>query len=164
MGTGIFYCKKESSKLLEPNSVGGESAMIYDDTKLAYKDIPDKFQTGFRNYVGFVGLEASINYMLQFGLNSIRSKIMKLSNIMREELSKISGVSFYGPEEESGRTSIVSFSLEGQEPQQVVERLEKKKIVLTVREIRDKKIVRASPHFFNSEVEIQKVVDEIKKL
>jgi cysteine desulfurase/selenocysteine lyase len=89
---------------------------------------------------------------------------MKLSNIMREELSKISGVSFYGPEEESGRTSIVSFSLEGQEPQQVVERLEKKKIVLAVREIRDKKIVRASPHFFNSEVEIQKVVDEIKKL
>ena len=56
------------------------------------------------------------------------------------------------------------FSLEGQEPQQVVERLEKKKIVLAVREIRDKKIIRASPHFFNSEVEIQKVVDEIKKL
>ncbi len=164
MGTGIFYCKKESSKLLEPNSIGGESAMIYDDTKLAYKDIPDKFQTGFRNYVGFVGLEASINYLLQFGLNGIRSKIMKLSNIMREELSKISGVSLYGPEEQSGRTSIISFSLEGQEPQQVVERLEKKKIVLAVREIRDKKIIRASPHFFNSEVEIQKVVDEIKKL
>ena len=164
MGTGIFYCKKESSKLLEPNSIGGESAMIYDDTKLTYKDIPDKFQTGFRNYVGFVGLEASINYLLQFGLNSIRSKIMKLSYIMREELSKISGVTLYGPEEQAGRTRIISFSLEGQDPQQVVERLEKKKIVLAVREIRDKKIIRASPHFFNSEVEIQKVVDEIKKL
>ena len=44
------------------------------------------------------------------------------------------------------------------------ERLEKKKTVLAVREIKDKKIIRASPHFFNSEVEIQKVVDEIKKL
>jgi len=164
MGTGIFYCKKESSKLLEPNSIGGESAMIYDDTKLAYKDIPDRFQTGFRNYVGFVGLEASINYVLQFGLNSIHNKITKLSNILHEELSKISGVSLYGPEEQSERTSIVSFSLDGQEPQQVVERLEKKKTILAVREIKDKKIIRASPHFFNSEVEIQKVVDEIKKL
>lgn len=164
MGTGIFYCKKESSKLLEPSSIGGESAMVYDETSLAYKDIPDKFQTGFRNYVGFVGLEASINYMLQFGLNNIHSKIMKLSNQMREELSKISGITLFGPEDQSKRTSIVSFSIDGQEPQKIVELLEKKKIVIAVREIVDKKILRASPHFFNSEEEIQKVVDEIRKL
>jgi len=164
MGTGIFYCKKESSKLLEPSSIGGESVMVYDGTNLAYKDIPDKFQTGFRNYVGFVGLEASINYMLQFGLNNIRSKIMKLSNQMREELSKISGVTLFGPEDQSKRNSIVSFSIDGQEPQKIVELLEKKKIVIAVREIVDKKILRASPHFFNSEEEIQKVMDEIRKL
>ena len=164
MGTGIFYCKKESSKLLEPSSIGGESAMVYDETSLAYKDIPDKFQTGFRNYVGFVGLEASINYMLQFGLNNIRNKIMKLSNQMREELSKISGITLFGPEDQSKRTSIVSFSIDGQEPQKIVELLEKKKIVIAVREIVYKKILRASPHFFNSEEEIQKVVDEIRKL
>jgi len=164
MGTGIFYCKKESSKLLEPSSIGGESAMVYDETNLAYKDIPDKFQTGFRNYVGFVGLEASINYMLQFGLNNIRSKIMNLSNQMREELSKISGITLFGPEDQSKRTSIVSFSIDGQDPQKIVELLEKKKIVIAVREIVNKKILRASPHFFNSEEEIQKVVDEIRKL
>jgi len=164
MGTGIFYCKKESSRLLEPSSIGGESAMVYDETNLVYKDIPDKFQTGFRNYVGFVGLEASINYMLQFGLNNIHSKIMKLSNQMREELSKISGITLFGPEDQSKRTGIVSFSIDGQEPQKIVELLEKKKIVIAVREIVDKKILRASPHFFNSEEEIQKVVDEIRKL
>lgn len=164
MGTGIFYCKKESSKLLEPNSIGGESAMIYDDTKLAYKEIPDKFQTGFRNYVGFIGLEASIDYMLQFGLDNIHKKIMKISNLLRTEISKISGISLYGPEDESKRTSIVSFTIDKEEPQQVVEKLEKKKIILAVREILDKKIIRASPHFFNSENEIQKVVEEIKKL
>ena len=164
MGTGIFYCKKESSKLLEPSSIGGESAMVYDETSLAYKDIPDKFQTGFRNYVGFVGLEESINYMLQFGLNNIHNKIMKLSNQMREELSKIPGITLFGPEDQSKRTSIVSFSIDGQEPQKIVELLEKKKIVIVVREIVDKKLLRASPHFFNSEEEIQKVVDEIRKL
>ena len=164
MGTGIFYCKKESSNLLEPVSIGGESAMVYDKTKLAYKDIPDKFQTGYRNYVGFVGLEASIDYLLKLGLDNIRKKIVKLSSLLRSELSKISGVTLYGPDDESMRTSIVSFTIEGKEPQQVVEKLEKEKIVLAVREIVDKKIIRASPHFFNSENEIQKVIDEIKKL
>ncbi len=164
MGTGIFYCKKESSSLLEPNSIGGESAMVYDDTKLAFKDIPDKFQTGFRNYVGFVGLGASIIYLQKFGLNEIRKKIIKLSNQMREDLTKISGITLYGPAEPEKRTSIVSFSLDNYEPQKVCELLEKKKIILSVREIFDKKILRASPHFFNSEEDIQKVIEEIRKL
>jgi cysteine desulfurase/selenocysteine lyase len=164
MGTGIFYCNKESSNLLKPVTIGGESAMLYDKTKLAYKDIPDKFQTGFRNYVGFVGLEESINYLLQFGLTNIRKKIINLSNLMRDELAKISGITLYGPEEPSKRTSIVSFSIDGQIPQRVIEHLEAKKIILAVREILDKKILRASPHFFNTEEEILRVVEEIKKL
>ncbi len=164
MGTGIFYCKKESSKLLEPFLIGGESAMVYDDEKLAYKDLPDKFQTGFRNYVGFVGLESSIDFMMELGFDKIRNKILKLSNQLRDELAKISGISLYGPENESERTSIVSFTIDGKEPQKIVEDLERQQIILAVREIMDKKIVRASPHFFNSESEIQKVVDEIKKL
>ena len=74
MGTGLFYCNRKSSELLEPKTIGGESAIIYDDSKLAFKELPDKFQTGFRNYVGIVGLESSVNYMLNFGLNNIREK------------------------------------------------------------------------------------------
>jgi len=54
--------------------------------------------------------------------------------------------------------------IEGYEPQYVVEKLEKQKIVITVREIFEKKILRVSPHFFNSESEILKVVEAIKKL
>ena len=102
--------------------------------------------------------------MSKFGLNNIRNKITKLSNIMHEELSKISGITLYGPENQLSRTSIVSFSIDDHEPQRVVEQLEKKNIILAVREIVDKKILRASPHFFNSQEEIQKVVEEIKKL
>jgi len=161
---GNFWRKIHGKVTKKPTSIGGESAMLYDDTKLAFKDIPDKFQTGFRNYVGFVGLEASIVYLQKFGLNEIRKKIIKLSNQMREDLTKISGITLYGPEEQEKRTSIVSFSLDNHEPQKVCELLEKKKIVLSVREIFDKKILRASPHFFNSEEDIQKVVEEIRKL
>ncbi len=164
MGTGLFYCKKNSIDLLEPIGIGGESAMIYDETKLAYKDIPDKFQTGFRNYVGMIGLETSAKYLVQYGMENVRKKIIKLANQLRDELSKISGITLYGPDDPNQRTSIVSFNISGKDPDEIVKRLEKQKIVLTVREIMDKKLVRVSPHFFNSESEIQKVINEIKKL
>ena len=164
MGTGIFYCRKKSSDLLEPFTIGGESAMLYDETKLAYKDMPEKFQTGFRNYVGVVGMEASINYLVQYGLENIRNKILKLANLLRDELSKMPEVLLYGPEEQKKRTSIVSFSINGKEPQTVVENLEKQKIVIAVREIEDKKILRISPHLFNTEDEILKVINALKQL
>ena len=164
MGTGLFYCNKKSQELLEPMTIGGESAMIYDNTNLVFKDIPDKFQTGFRNYVGMVGLESSANYLLKFGMENIRKKNLYLSNLLREELSKIKNIILYGSEIPQERTSIVSFNIDGHDPQIIVKKLEKQNIVLAVREILEKKIVRASPHFFNTESEILHVIDVIKNL
>jgi cysteine desulfurase/selenocysteine lyase len=164
MGTGLFYCNKKSHELLEPMTIGGESAMIYNNTNLAFKDIPDKFQTGFRNYVGMVGLESSAKYLLKFGMENIRRKNLYLSNLLREELSKIKNIILYGPENPQERTSIVSFNIENHDPQIIVKKLEKQNIVLAAREILKQKIVRASPHFFNTESEILRVIDAIKNL
>ena len=162
MGTGVFFCKNESNEMLEPLQVGGESAIFYEG-KIAYKEMPAKFQAGFRNWAGIAGLEASIVYLLRLGLENIRKKNLKLANLMREELSRIPGVILYGPEEQEKRTSIVSFSLLNQDPKIVVERLEKQNMILAVREIFTQKVIRASMHFFNTESQILKVVEAIKK-
>ena len=164
MGTGLFYCKKESSQLLEPKTIGGESAIIEAENNLIFKDLPDKFQTGFRNYVGIVGLESSAKYLLNFGMENIRKKNQYLSNLFREELAKIPKIILYGPEDPSQRTSIVSFNIEGLDPQKIVDKLEQKNIILAVRETLETKIIRVSPHFFNTDLEILQVIDEIKKL
>ncbi|MBI5146696.1 MAG: aminotransferase class V-fold PLP-dependent enzyme [Thaumarchaeota archaeon] len=164
MGIGIFYCKKDSANLLEPTQIGGESAMIYDNDKIAYKDIPDKFQAGFRNYSAIVGLETSVSYLLHLGLDNIRKKIISLANLFRDEVAKIQDVTLYGPKDQERRTSIVPFSVDKKSPQEIVEQLEKRGIILAVREISDTKIVRAAPHFFNTETDILKTIDAIKKL
>jgi len=164
MGTGLFYCKKESSELLEPKTIGGESAIIENDNNLIFKDLPEKFQTGFRNYVGIVGLESSVKYLLNFGMENIRKKNQNLSNIFRDELMKIPDVVLYGPEDPDKRTSSVSFNIKNFDSEKVVKKLEKQNIILAVREIMEKKIIRVSPHFFNNESDMLKVIDEIKKL
>ena len=163
MGTGLFYCNKESSELLEPKTIGGESA-IENDNNLIFKDLPDKFQTGFRNYVGIVGLESSVKYLLQFGMKNIHKKNQYLSNLFREELEKIPNIILYGPDDPNERTSIVSFNIKGFDSQKIVDRFEKQNIVLAVREIMEQKIIRVSPHFFNTESDLLKVIDELKKL
>ena len=86
-----------------------------------------------------------------------------MANLLREELSKNPDVLLYGPENPKDRTSIISFTIKGHESETVVQKLEKLGIVLAVREIYDKKIIRASPHFFNTESEILRVIDTLKK-
>ena len=72
--------------------------------------------------------------------------------MFREELSKIQNIILYGPDDPNLRTSIVSFNIKGIEfTTSCRYKLEKQNIVLAVREIIDTKIVRASPHFFNTE-------------
>jgi len=164
MGTGLFYCNRKSGELLEPKTIGGESAITDAENNLIFKDLPDKFQTGFRNYVGIVGLESSAKYLLNFGMENIRKKNQYLSNLFREELLKIPKVILYGPEDSDQRTSIVSFNIEGLDSQKIVDKLEKQNIILAVREIMEQKIIRVSPHFFNTDSEILRVIDEIKKL
>ncbi|SMH72054.1 aminotransferase class V-fold PLP-dependent enzyme [Candidatus Nitrosotalea okcheonensis] len=162
MGMGIFFCRRDSSDLIEPLQVGGESAIFHED-KISHKEMPARFQAGFRNWSGVAGLEASVIYLKKIGISTIREKNIKLANLLRQEISKIDGAILYGPEEEERRTSIVSFSVKDKDSKTLVARLEKNNIILAVRDIFSKKIVRASPHFYNTESEIHAVIDLVKK-
>tara|TARA_B110000263_G_scaffold216142_1_gene201539 strand:- start:298 stop:1167 length:870 start_codon:yes stop_codon:yes gene_type:complete len=164
MGTGVFYCKRESSDLLEPLNIGGESADSNGNNGLIYKELPDRFQTGFRNYVGLVGMVSSVTLLQNLGLDNIRKHIIKLSNLFINEIGKISESRVFGPENEAERTSIVSFEIGKQDPEKIVSTLAKKGIIIAKREIYEKPVLRISPHIYNTKDEILGLVEELKKL
>ena len=89
---------------------------------------------------------------------------MRLSNLFIDEIGKISESRIYGPDGESDRTSIVSFDIGKNDPEIIVSELAKKGIIIAKREILDKPILRISPHVYNTENQILKVVEELKKL
>ena len=165
LGIGIFYCSEKSKDNLIPDSIGGESGKIISDNSVVHKDIPQKFETGFRNYPGLAGLESSIRYILRMGMPKIISKNLKTSTILRNELLKIDGIDIHGIDDEKLRNSIVSFSSSKMESNLLKEKLEKEGVIMAERDLLNgKKIVRASPHFFNNEEEIMKTIRIIKNI
>ena len=166
-GIGVFYCKRESSELLIPQYIGGESAIITEENNLVFAESPQKFQTGFRNYVGVAGLASSLKYIQRLGISTIRKMNMKVANEIIEQLKTISGVSIFGPEDEKLRTSIVSFTLDSINPKNIVATLEERGIIVAERDVVGggrKKAVRASPHFFNVSDEGSEFVENIKAI
>lgn len=166
LGLGVLYCDKKAAQALRPQSIGSESATLSSDQKtLAYIDPPAKFQTGFRNFPALAGLEASVRYLLRLGMNNIRRKNMKVANALRSELAKIKEVKLYGPEDEYLRTSIVSFSSDNKEAKTIVDKLGENEIIFAERDVGGgKKAVRASPHFFNTEEESLRSIEQIKSI
>ena len=164
MGTGVFYCKRESSDLLEPSNIGGETAETNENGELTYKELPDRFQAGFRNYVGLAGMESSVTFLQNLGWNNIRNHIISLSNLFIDEIGKISESKVFCPEDESERTSIVSFEIAKQDPEKIVTELAQKGIIVAKREIYEKPVLRISPHIYNTKDEILSLTEELKKL
>lgn len=165
LGIGIFYCSEKSKDALIPESIGGESGKIISDDSVVHNDIPQKFETGFRNYPGLAGLESSLRYILRIGMSKIISKNLKTSSILRNELLKISDIDIYGIDDEKLRNSIVSFSSSKIESNLLKKKLEKEGIIMAERDLLNgKKIIRASPHFFNNEEEIMKTIRIIKNI
>ena len=153
--------------MLIPKYIGGESAIITEEKNLVYADSPQKFQTGFRNYVGIAGLTSSLRYIQHMGIDTIRKMNMKVANEMIEQLRTIPGVSIFVPEDEKLRSSIVSFDTDSALSKVVVSRLEENKIIVAERDIvggGKKKAVRASPHFFNTPDEVFTLVQNIKNI
>lgn len=182
MGLGILYIRKKIMNDFEPIFIGSGSAEIIDvlsnknikekektktKQKIQYHDYPEKFHSTFRNYPGLAGLEASLRYILRIGVSTIRKKNIKLASILRDDLVKIDDIFFHESQDPDLRSSIVCFSFKKnneENTQKLVTFLQKDGIVLALREIGNIQIVRASPHFYNTEDEMISTSNAIKTL
>ena len=109
-------------------------------------------------------MESSVTFLQNLGWNNIRNHIINLSNLFIDEIGKIPESKVFCPEDESERTSIVSFEISKQNPEKIVTELAQKGIIVAKREIYEKPVLRISPHIYNTKDEILSLVEELKKL
>ena len=181
LGVGILYVKKQVMEDLNPMFIGsGTADLVVLKKKNANKDrsytinestkylkYPEKYQGTFRNFPGLAGLEASLRYLLRVGIQNIFQRNKFLASILRDELMKINEIKLHEATSEESRSSLVSFSFRkpnNTRIQKLNARLQKEGIILAEREIGTRKILRASPHFYNSEDEIVRTANTIKSL
>jgi len=164
LGLGGFYCNKKVGEEILPFCLGDMAVIKYSSSKYLYNDMPFKLQEGFRNWGLVIALRESLNLIKSLGINNIRERNKKLVNLLREELKGLKGIKFYGPEEEEKRVSILSFTIKGVSPENLVKYLFNKGIVVAKRRLFRKSIVRVSPHFYNSEEEIKSLIKFLKEI
>jgi selenocysteine lyase/cysteine desulfurase len=135
-----------------------EDAMRYEDWEFAYALV--------------LGTGAAIEYCLNIGLDRIGRQVRLLSAFMRQELSSLDKVRVLDKGPELG--GLVTFTVKGAQPQYLVNELLKRKINVVpsyrnfaIIDFDEKGVewaLRASPHYYNTQEEIQAFLSALKDI
>jgi selenocysteine lyase/cysteine desulfurase len=163
-GAAYLYVKDELIEKFEPPFVGWASvkqemfdtADFYDIWNLNLSKTASRFEVGTPCTISFVGAAEAMKMLLRYGIENVRKRIMKLTDHLIEAVEDL-GLKLQTPKEKQCRSGIVNFKIN--RPQKLVEKLEKKGIVVSVRA----NGIRVSPHYYNTEEEIDALTKETKR-
>lgn len=161
-GAGIFYCHEDLVELLRPAVVGWMNmvdATNFLDYRFEFERDARRFEPGSFNVPGILALGASIDMLLETGIERVWESLEAVTAHLCERLTA-KGYRIYSPRDEaSERSGIVVFEPPAGKPpvEQIVGELEKQGIVIVVRGGR----LRASPHFYNTIAQMDRLVDAL---
>ncbi|EAD0701372.1 cysteine desulfurase [Listeria monocytogenes] len=170
-GIGALYGKRELLDAMEPTEFGGEMidfVELYDST---WKELPWKFEAGTPIIGGAIALGAAIDYLAEVGLENIHAHEQALASYAIEEMSKIEGITIYGPKDASKRCGLVTFNLEGAHPHDIATILDEDGIAIRaghhcaqplMKWLDVSSTARASFYIYNTKEEIDALIDGLK--
>ncbi len=164
-GAAYFYVKEELIQTFEPPLTGWasvdqkifETVDFWDIWSLKLSETASRFEVGTPSAVSFIGAAEAIKMLLGFGISNIEQRVLKLTDRLID-LAKASGFMLQTPDEKPHRSGIVNIRTD--KAQQIVKKLGEKGIVVSARA----RGIRISPHFYNTEEEIETLFEEIVRL
>jgi selenocysteine lyase/cysteine desulfurase len=155
-GAGLFYLRREHLARLRPIGVGWHSvahAADYARIELNLKPTAARFEGGTQNMVGFIGLAASLELLLELGTAALAERILQITDLACHRLEQ-AGATIASPREGRHRSGIVSFELPGREALAVKKRCLAAGVVLSARAGR----LRLAAHGYNNEHDIERLL------
>jgi cysteine desulfurase/selenocysteine lyase len=112
-GIGCLWVRAELLQWLPPWQGGGAMIDTVTFERTTFLDPPARFEAGTPHIVGAIGLHAAVNWVDKLSLDAIHAHECALVAETRAALSRIDGVTLYGPDDSAG---IVSFNVDGVHP------------------------------------------------
>ncbi|MBR1268328.1 aminotransferase class V-fold PLP-dependent enzyme [Bradyrhizobium sp. AUGA SZCCT0222] len=171
-GTGFLYVRRELLAKLEPPMIDHFGAPWVAPDRYQLRADARRFETWENNYAARLGLGVAVDYARAIGIEPIAARCRTLAGRLRNELGQIPGVTIHdlGPHP----AAIVTFSVPGFVADAVKTHLAGAGINVSTSDpastLLDAKrralpsIVRASPHYYNTEDEIDRLTTAVRKL
>jgi cysteine desulfurase / selenocysteine lyase len=157
-GAGFIYVSESLQAQMQPAqagwlSVNDEWNLL--DYQLDFRADARCFETGTLNFIGIAGLHAALGVFAEAGLAQIESHILSLTTYLQQACQEL-GLNSITPENASERLGIFTLFLEPELAASLHATLTAARIETSLREGR---YLRFSPHFYNTQAELERVVE-----
>ncbi len=164
-GVGAFYVRHDRLSLLEPTFVGYRSMGDEGAYNLTGHFIPAsnarRYESATLYRPGIKAMLANLNWLEEtVGWDWIYARIAHLAGYARDRLAQLSGLSIITPP--GDQAGLLTFNLDGYDPARVMTKLAEDNIVL--RFIADPYALRISTGFYNTDAEIDQLVDALQDI
>ena len=169
-GIGILFGKKELLADTQPIIFGGGMNEIFElDGSYVLHKAPAKLEGGTKNIQAIYGLGAAVDYLNKIGLNYVSQYEKDLRKYAVEKMKEINDIIIYN---ENAETGIISFNIKGVFAQDLATLLNSKGIAVRSgnhcaknlkNQIHEIATVRASLYFYNTNEEIDALVEALKE-
>ena len=129
LGTGFLYIRPGLEKVLSTLEEGGTGSVSEQDRQPEF--MPDRYEAGSHNAIGIAGLLEGVKWIAGQTVEKLAVHDRELSKIFLDKISKVEGLTLYGPRGLDHRTSVFSIRMNGFEPYELSRLLEKEGGVLT---------------------------------
>jgi selenocysteine lyase/cysteine desulfurase len=138
--------------------------------------VPDRYESGTPNTVGIVGLGEGVKFILETGIENIRSHEEKLTRQMLEGFKEIKGIKIYGPADEKMQAAVVSINIGDADSTEISYILDKEYDIATRAGLHcaplahrtlgtfEQGTVRFSIGYFNTSEQVQETIRAIKQI
>jgi selenocysteine lyase/cysteine desulfurase len=131
------------------------------NTKIDVSNTATRFELGTPHFPNIIALNAAIKYISKIGINQIERRILNITDYLIDKLQNLNLEILSPIEKKKYRSGIIVFKPKERKPLDIVIELEKKKkIIVSARG----NGIRVSPHFYNNEDDIDKLVSALKGL
>ncbi|MCH1437210.1 MAG: cysteine desulfurase [Flavobacteriales bacterium] len=170
-GVGVLFGKKEILEKMPPYHGGGEMIKEVKFEGTTYNDLPFKFEAGTPNIVGGIGIEASIRFIEEIGIENIAQQEAELLAYATQRLKDIGGIRFIGEAKE--KAGVISFIIDGVHPYDAGTILDKLGIAIRTghhcaQPVMDRYSIpgtmRASFAVYNTKEEIDTFIEGVQKV
>jgi selenocysteine lyase/cysteine desulfurase len=164
--TGVLYIRKDLLDTIRPITVGAYSTIKSSMEKQHIELHPtaQRYEFGTQNEALFCGLAEAVDFIDTIGIPNIQRYNRSLAESFYEELKKIRDVEIISPTQKEYRSAMISFRMKNLTSDKICYPMDKKRI--RVRNVTEHNIggVRVSFHIYNSQADINRLIDELKIL
>jgi len=160
LSIGLFYVRREVQDRLRPTLVGWNnvaSPNFITESTMRFPSHAGRYEAGTNSLVNIVGLRAALQLLLEMGIENIEPRLLSFGETVIAAMEG-KGYRYVSPRDMPHRSGILSFTKPGADLAEIHGRLRKQGIVVSLRKVRDgSQLLRLSPHFYNTEAELERV-------